>query len=172
MRIPTLLLMIALAGVTQLNAAGPLEGSMGYSAYRLRSTTGTSRTLDGVFLGGAWHLNPSWSLEGTVAMHAGTEAEVVQLRQWMILAGPRYTLPTMGKFRGFAHFMVGRAELDGSSGPATDQSISFVYGPGLGVDYSVNSLLSLRCQGDLSVTRYVDRTQRNLGLSLGVVIRK
>jgi len=164
--------MLALACSIQMQAAGPLEGSMGYSAYRLRSTTGTSRTLDGVFLGGAWHLNPSWSLEGTVTMHAGTEADVVQLRQWMVLAGPRYTLPAMGKVRGFAHFLVGRAELDGSSGPAADQSISVTYGPGIGMDYAVNALLSLRCQGDLSVTRYVDRTQKNLGLSLGVVIRK
>ncbi len=145
---------------------------MGYSAYRMRPVHGVARTLDGAFVGGAYHLDASWSLEGVLTLHEGTEADVVHLKQWMVLAGPRYTLPISDRWSGFAHLLLGRADLRGSSGALSDRSVSFVCGPGIGVNVAITPILSLRGQGDYSITRYVDETQKNLAFSLGVVIRK
>ncbi|WP_005031359.1 outer membrane beta-barrel protein [Holophaga foetida] len=163
-----------LACISQMGRAqmpSPWECTAGYSAFRL-SSSGSAQTLDGITVGGALQVKGPWSFEASFSKHAGREADYVDLDQWMVLAGPRYTLPAFGRWQAFAHLMVGRGQLNGSTEFDSAQSASLVYGPGLGVDFVINSGLALRCQGDFLTTRYADKTQQNQSLSLGIVLRK
>ncbi|MBP1627797.1 MAG: hypothetical protein H6Q00_2272 [Holophagaceae bacterium] len=163
-----------LACVSQVGWAqmpSPWECAAGYSAFRL-SSSGATQTLDGITVGGALRVQGPWSLEASFSKHAGREADYVDLDQWMVLAGARYNLPAFGRWRAFAHVMVGRAQLNGHTEFDTAQSTCLAFGPGFGLDFVINPGLALRCQGDFLTTRYADKTQQNQSLSLGIVLRK
>ena len=87
------------------------------------------------------------------------------------MAGPRYALAPGNRWRGSAHFRVGREQLQAGQGPDADQVTSFAYGPGVALDFQVNRHLALRGQEDLACTHDAGVNQRSPCLFLGLVLR-
>jgi len=96
----------------------------------------------------------------------------MDLRQSMLVAGPRYTLTPAGRWTPYLHFLVGISQLKASRGDESDRASSFVYGPGVGVDCSLNRHWALRVQEGFEFTRYAGEVQANSRFLLGVVFRK
>jgi len=149
----------------------PMAWSLGYATYQLRPHSGSDQRLNGLELGGQYSLSFAWSIEAAYSHETGTEAGSINLRQAGLMAGPRYTLALGDRWRGSAHFLVGRERLQAGQGSDADQVTSFAYSPGIALDFQVNRHLALRGQEDLVCTHYAGVDQRSPCLFLGLVLR-
>lgn len=80
--------------------------------------------------------------------------------------GPRVSF-SVGKFRPFAHVLVGAARTTGS---VDGSDTSFADAIGGGLDYHLLPLIGWRLQLDELQTRFFSTTQNNFRLSTGIVI--
>jgi len=164
-----------LASALQTNLAtaqtSPMAWSVGYSTYKLRPASGTDQRMNGFGIGGQYSLTTEWALEAALSHQTGTEAGSVNLRQAGVMVGPRYTWTWSARWKGAAHFLVGRQQLQASDGASADQSTSFAYEPGIGLDFQIHRHLALRAQEDLVYTHYAGVDQRSPCLFLGLVLR-
>ena len=150
----------------------PLAWTAGYRSFKLRPASGSNQVLDGFALGAQYRLDPAWSMDVALSRLTGTQPEAIGLRQVGLMAGPRYRWTLHEHWEGFARFQAGWVQLHASQGPASDQRSSLAFGPGAGIDYTVNPHLSLRAEGDFTFTHYAGTSQRSPGLFLGVVLRR
>ena len=180
------LMMMAAAGFAQVPTAGNV-----YAGYALnRATTGPG-------WGSAGNLN-GWevSAEGKIAPFVGIVADIgtqygtlqvptaklfggagntsVQTREVTYLVGPRVSV-TVGKFRPFAHALVGGGHLHQDT-PQFAAAYSYsetgiADALGGGVDYKVLPFLAIRVQGDALQTRFRDGRQTDGRFTTGVVFR-
>jgi hypothetical protein len=155
-----------------LAQASPLAWSAGYSSFKLRPASGSNQVLNGFALGAQYQLDPAWSVDAAVSRHTGTQPGSIDLRQVGLVAGPRYRWTLHERWEGFARFQVGWTRLDASQGAGSDQSASLAFGPGVGVDFTVNPHVSLRAASDFTFTHYAGTYQRSPSLFLGVVLRR
>lgn len=166
-----------------MTAAGLAQSAgnvfFGYSYNRASTGVGDTENLNG------WEA----SFEGRVLPHVGMVADFsaqygtasvpspfgnFNASTWVqsYLFGPRVSA-SIGKFRPFAHALIGGAHLHQS------QSTSgFVYGEsdfadalGGGIDYHLVPMVSLRVQGDDLQTRFNGGLQNDARVSTGVVLR-
>jgi len=93
----------------------------------------------------------------------------VSTRQHNFLFGPRLSV-TVGKFRPFAHALIGGAHISESASGLSASSTSFADALGGGLDYHLIPLLSWRIQADALQTRFFSRTQNNVRISTGIVV--
>lgn len=170
-RIALAALACALSGALATAQTPPMAWSVGYTTCQLRPHSGSDQRLNGFALGGEYRLAKVWSLEATFSHQTGTEAGSVNLRQTSLMAGPRYALALGNRWRGLAHLLVGREQLQAGQGSDADQVTSFAYGPGVALDFQVNHHLALRGQEDLVCTHYAGVNQRSPSLFLGLVLR-
>ena len=168
---PLAVLACALLGDPVLAQTPPMAWAAGYSTYQLRPATGTDQRMNGFGLAGQYNLDSAWSGELAFTHQTGTEDQSISLRQVGIMAGPRYTRALGGRWQGSAHFLIGREQLQASSGPASAQSTSFAFEPGAGLEFAVNRHLALRGQEDLVFTHHAGVDQRSPCLFLGLVFR-
>jgi hypothetical protein len=87
--------------------------------------------------------------------------------EYNFLFGPRVSIPA-GRFRPFGEFLVGVAHANANS-IGTDNSFATAIGGGL--DYRILRPIAWRFQGDYVRTSLFGRTQNNLRLSTGIVLR-
>jgi opacity protein-like surface antigen len=80
-------------------------------------------------------------------------------------------VPLAASVQGFCHFLVGWEQLHAQQGSSTDQSDSFAFGPGAGLEYAVTGNLWVRGQVDFLFTHYAGEIQRSPSLFAGVVYR-
>ena len=81
-------------------------------------------------------------------------------------------MPVWHRVQGFAHVLVGETQLRASTDwGGKDLKYSFICGPGLGVDITLDHHWLLRGQGDWLFTHYANKRQQNPSVSLGVVFR-
>ena len=85
------------------------------------------------------------------------------------LFGPRVSV-SAGKFRPFAHALIGAGHISESASLLSTSDTSFAYALGGGLDYHLIPLISWRMQGDLVQTRFFTNTQNNVRISTGVVL--
>jgi hypothetical protein len=85
------------------------------------------------------------------------------------LFGPRISA-SVGKFRPFAHALIGAAHISENASGFSDSNTSFAYALGGGIDYRLIPLISWRVQGDLLRTRFFSNTQDNVRISTGIVV--
>jgi hypothetical protein len=169
--LPLAVLALALQGGLAQAQTPPMAWAAGYSTYQLRPASGNDQRMNGFGLAGQYRLDPAWSAELAFTHHTGTEDQATLLRQVGIMVGPRYTRALSARWQGTAHFLIGREQLQASSGPASAQSTSFAFEPGVGLEYAVNRHLALRGQEDLVFTHYAGVAQHSPCLFLGVVLR-
>jgi len=170
-----LILLAAIAGVipgVPVQAqSSPWALSAGYSSYKLRPVNGTDERMNGYALGGEYTCRPGWAVEASFNRQAGTEADVISLRQQGVLAGLKANWATDGKCQGFIHFLIGREQLRASAGPEEDERTSFAFGPGVGLDVAMTPHLSARGQVDFILTHYSGETQGSPAVFVGLVYR-
>ena len=85
------------------------------------------------------------------------------------LFGPRVS-GSVGKFRPFAHALIGAGHVSESASLFSNSDTSFAYALGGGLDYHLIPLISWRLQGDLVQTRFFSNTQNNVRISTGSVV--
>lgn len=170
------LLLLALVAGCPLGAKGPghldgFEASAGFSGFKLKPGEGPAQNLDGVFLGGRAGWGGPWSVEVILWRQTGTDAKGVDLRQWGLQAGPRYTWNLGRELDAFAHALVGGHRLEATQGLARDHETSPGLSLGLGLDWRLDSRWALRAGADGIQTRYASRDQRSFAVSLGAAFR-
>ncbi len=132
------------------------------------------------------NVNRWFGVVGDFAGHYGTEATVVPcfvppcpewpgpLNSHTFLFGPRFSL-RCPKAAPFAHALFGAERLSAGQGaaPATFRfgQTGFAMGFGGGMNYSFTSRLGWRVQADYLPTRQLSRTQNNVRVSTGIVLR-
>ena len=89
--------------------------------------------------------------------------------QHNFLFGPRASV-SLGKFRPFAHVLLGASHISESSSGFSNSGTSFAYAVGGGIDYHLAPLIGWRLQADLLQTRFFSTTQNNARVSTGIVI--
>jgi len=127
--------------------------------------------MNGWALGGEYTFHPGWAVETNFNHQTGTEANVISLRQQGVMAGPKYTWTTEGKFQVLTHFLIGREQLRASEGPDEDERTSFAYGLGVGLDLPLAPHLKARGQVDFIRTHYAGEVQGSPALFVGLVYR-
>jgi len=85
------------------------------------------------------------------------------------LFGPRLSF-SVGKFRPFAHVLIGAGHISESVSGVSNSDTSFAYALGGGLDYHLVRLVSWRVQADALQTRFFSGTQSNFRLSTGLAI--
>jgi hypothetical protein len=83
------------------------------------------------------------------------------------LFGPRVSI-SVSKFRPFAEALVGAGHINAH---AAGSDTSFATAIGGGLDYRLFRILAWRLQGDYLQTRFFSRTQNNVRISTGIVVR-
>jgi hypothetical protein len=78
---------------------------------------------------------------------------------------------SIGRFRPFAHAMIGAVHVQQSSSARSTSDTSFAEDLGVGIDFRLTPLLSWRNQADVLKTGSPDFERRNLRLSSGFVVR-
>jgi hypothetical protein len=86
------------------------------------------------------------------------------------LFGPRLSA-SVGRFRPFAHFLVGGAHSSGTGAGLTRSDTSSAVALGGGLDYKVVKGIAWRAQFDDLVTNALSSSQNNLRFSTGIVFR-
>lgn len=167
------LLLMSAAGFAQIPSFGNVF--LGYSYNR--GDTGVSDT---------GNLN-GWvgSLEGKMFPYVGMVADVsaqygklnipfagvdASTRVQSYLFGPRGSF-TVGKFRPFAHVLVGASHLHESAIGYVRSETDFADAIGGGIDYHLIPRVSWRVQGDALQTRFHGGRQDDARISTGVVVR-
>jgi len=170
------LMMMTVAGVAQIPTAGNVF--LGYSFYR--GNTGASNT---------GNLN-GWegSLEGRLVPHVGMVADVSaqygtlristfnfgdldsSTRVQSYLFGPRISA-SVGKFRPFAHVLVGASHLHESNALFSNSETDFSDAIGGGIDYHLIPRVSWRLQLDDLQTRFNGGRQDVARFSTGLALR-
>jgi hypothetical protein len=89
--------------------------------------------------------------------------------EYNFLFGPRVSFK-IGKFRPFAHVLVGGAHVSEANLGFANASTSFANALGGGVDYHLIPLISWRVQADALQTRFFGSLQNNVRISTGIVI--
>jgi len=84
-----------------------------------------------------------------------------------VMFGPRLSVP-IGKFRPFGEALFGAAHVN-TNGFGSDTSFSTAVGGSL--DYRIIRPLAWRFEGDYVQNRFFGRTQNNLRISTGIVLR-
>jgi hypothetical protein len=77
----------------------------------------------------------------------------------------------IGRFRPFAHFMIGAVRVRENASPGSTSETSFAEDLGLGIDFRLMRRLSWRNQVDVLKTGSPDFERRNLRLSSGFAVR-
>jgi len=170
------LCLMTAAGLAQVPTAGNVFFGYSYN----RGNTGVS---------GNGNLN-GWegSFEGRVIPHIGMVADFGETYGTLVLPtffgnfnasthvssylfGPRVSA-SVGKFRPFAHVLIGAAHLNqsASGGAVTYSETDFGDAIGGGVDYRVMSPLSVRVQVDDLQTRFFSGLQNDTRISTGLVL--
>jgi hypothetical protein len=88
---------------------------------------------------------------------------------YSFLGGPRVSV-SVGKFRPFAHALLGAGHTSSSGGGYSASDTSFSDALGGGLDYKIIKGLAWRGQLDLLQTRFYGRDQNSLRFSTGIVI--
>jgi hypothetical protein len=89
------------------------------------------------------------------------------ISEYNFLFGPRLSM-SVGKFRPFAEVLVGAGHVNaGIAGSDTSFASAF----GGGVDYRILKPIAWRFQGDYVVTQFFGKTQSNVRVSTGLVLR-
>jgi len=91
------------------------------------------------------------------------------VHQHNFLFGPRVSF-TVGKFRPFAHSLIGASHISASAFEFSDSDTSFADALGGGIDYHLIPLISWRVQIDALQTRFFSRTQEDVRVSTGIVV--
>jgi hypothetical protein len=76
----------------------------------------------------------------------------------------------VGKFRPFAHALLGGGHINVSASGLSNSSTSFADALGGGLDYHLIPLISWRIQADALQTRFFSGTQNNVRVSTGIVV--
>jgi len=93
----------------------------------------------------------------------------VNVSQHDFLFGPRVSF-SVGKFRPFAHVLIGLSHLSDSETGFSGADNSFADAIGGGIDYHLMRLVSWRIQGDDLQTRFSGNTQNDFRLSTGIAV--
>jgi len=91
------------------------------------------------------------------------------ISQHNFLFGPRVSF-SVGKFRPFAHVLIGASHISESGTGVSTSDTSFADAFGGGLDYHLVPLISWRLQVDALQTRSFSDTQNNVRISTGVVV--
>ena len=91
------------------------------------------------------------------------------ISQHDFLFGPRVSF-SVGKFRPFAHILIGVSHISDSTSGFSGSDNSFADAIGGGIDYHLMRLVSWRVQADALQTRFSSNTQNNFRLSTGLAI--
>jgi opacity protein-like surface antigen len=83
------------------------------------------------------------------------------------LVGPRVSV-SVGKIRPFAEALFGGGHIS-THGAGSDTSFATALGGG--IDYHLIPLVAWRLEGDYVQTRFFSRTQNNVRISTGIVVR-
>jgi hypothetical protein len=86
------------------------------------------------------------------------------------LFGPRVSFP-VGKFRPFAHVLIGVSHLHESGLGFSNSGTDFADAIGGGIDYNLIPRVSWRVQGDGLQTRFHGERQNDARISTGLVVR-
>jgi len=170
------LLVMSAAGFAQIPTAGNVF--LGYSLYHGNTGLTDNGTLNG------WE----GSVEGKLVPHIGVVADVSaqygtmsntfvafpfafdeSTRVQSYLFGPRVSYPA-GKFRPFAHILIGAAHLHESSIVFVNGETDFADAVGGGVDYHLIPRVSWRVQLDDLQTRFHGVRQDNARFSTGLAV--
>ena len=147
-----------------------IELSGGYAYQRLNSASGGGVDLHGWTSEMHVNVKGPFAIAGTVGGGYGSQ-DGADLQLYSFLVGPRFVYRT-NRVNLFAHTLVGGARLNASAGGVDDSSTSFAAAIGGGADLRLTPRVSWRmCQADYLLTRFADRSQNNLKLSTGIVIR-
>lgn len=84
------------------------------------------------------------------------------------LFGPRVSF-SVGKFRPFAHVLIGASHVGGEALPGSATSLAEALGGGL--DYRLIPMVSWRVQADFLHTGFYSATQHDVRISTGLVLR-
>lgn len=98
-----------------------------------------------------------------------TPATSTNLSEYNYLFGPRLSF-TLGKFRPFAHALIGVSHLHESAGGVGGGDTSFGDALGGGLDYHLIPLISWRLQLDALQTRFSGSSQNNLRFTTGIAV--
>ena len=166
-------------------AAGqvPTAGNVffGYSYYHTdlstidkANTNGWQASLEGKFLPWVGIVADFGSHYGSQNFPVFCEAIIgcspvvnANVHEYNILFGPRVSV-SVGRFRPFAEGMIGAGHVT-AKGIASDTSFASALGGG--IDYKLIPAVAWRFQGDFVNTRFFSRSQNNLQLATGIVIR-
>jgi hypothetical protein len=172
------------AGFAQVPTAGNIF--FGYSLNNGSAGWGNTGNLNGWELSAEGKMAPFLGIVGDIGatygtlnippqyLFGGTTSAPAQTRVLTYLAGPRASV-TIGKFRPFAHALVGMGHLhqDTSQYAAAyshgENSVSDALGGG--VDYKILPFLAARVQGDALQTRFHGGRQTDTRVSTGLVFR-
>lgn len=170
------LMMMTAAGFAQIPTAGNVF--VGYSFYRGNTGVSDTGNLNG------WE----GSLEGRLVPHVGMVADVsaqygtLQIpvvsfgdidsstRVQSYLFGPRVSA-SIGKFRPFAHLLIGASHLHESTALFSNSETDFADAIGGGIDYHLIPRVSWRLQLDDLQTRFHGGRQDVARFSTGLAVR-
>lgn len=167
------LLMMTASGFAQIPSFGSVF--LGYSFNHGDTGISNKGTLNG------WEGSVEGKVFPFVAMVADVSAQYGTLgipstgidastRIQSYLFGPRVSF-SVGKFRPFAHVLVGASHLHESNSGFSDGETDFANAIGGGIDYNLIPRVSWRVQGDDLQTRFHGGRQDDARISTGLVVR-
>jgi opacity protein-like surface antigen len=150
----------------------------GYSHNSATLNNGSSTGLNGwdgqlegkilPFIGIVADIGGQYGSTSTFPTSNGTQV-AVNASEYNFLFGPRASV-TLGRFRPFAHALVGASHVSvsGSGYSASDTSLGYALGGGL--DYKFWGPVGWRFQGDFLQTRFFGNTQNDGRFTTGIVL--
>ncbi len=159
---------------------------VGYSYLGAEQVSGGHASLNGWNASGEVKVFPFIGLVADFSGHYGSEnlpSSIVcngigpctpltanaNVSQHNFLFGPRVSF-SIGKFRPFAHALIGASHLSENNAGLSNSDTSFADALGGGLDYKLIPLISWRFQGDALQTRFFNSTQNDFRFSTGIVI--
>ena len=166
-----------LFGCATLAAGQPRnEFAADYSYVRGDAANGGALNLNGGDVSLAFAVTGSLSLVGDVGVNrtGNVSGSGLSVTISTFVAGPRLSLRPMAGFRPSFQALVGAARASGSVFSAIGNTTGFAVAPGLRLDYSVNSRISLRLiEADYRFSTYRQNDndrEKSVRLGAGIVV--
>lgn len=175
---------LAAAATAQIPTSGNVF--FGYSYLSASLVPGDRANLNGWNASVEGKIFPFVGIVADISGHYGSEGGIVcpagivipcppaptasaSISQHNFLFGPRVSF-SVGKFRPFAHVLIGVSHISDSASGFSGSDNSFADAIGGGIDYHLMRLVSWRVQADALQTRFSGSTQNDFRLSTGIAV--
>lgn len=145
-----------------------LDANLNGSHFHLNGGSGSATENVNNWFGGRVEFS---DFQGKEAITAAGQTTAYSVNAQTITYGPVFSYRRFPRITPYGHVQIGAVHGSAQYLGISQSAFKFAVAPGAGLDFVLNHRTAIRVDGEYLLTRFLDLTQENVSLSVGIVFR-